>query len=88
MMRMIIDDKCDVKNVFEPADWLKDPFDGTFDQEWVAPGSTPGNYHSDEFLIQPIQKPLLVRSSCIEFFSSNAFFWYIASHIIIPNSES
>ena len=22
---MIISDQCDVKNVFEPADWLKDP---------------------------------------------------------------
>ena len=28
---MIISDQCDVKNVFEPDDWLKDPFDVTFD---------------------------------------------------------
>ena len=33
MIRMIIDDQCDVKNVFEPADWLKDPFDVTFDPD-------------------------------------------------------
>ena len=32
-IRMIIDDQCDVKNVFKPADWLKDPFDVTFDQD-------------------------------------------------------
>ena len=30
---MIIDDKCDVKNAFEPADWLKDSFDVTFDPD-------------------------------------------------------
>ena len=33
MIRMIIDDQCDVKNVFEPADWLKDLFDVTFDPD-------------------------------------------------------
>ena len=32
-IRMIIDDQCDVKNIFEPADWLKDPFDVTFDPD-------------------------------------------------------
>ena len=30
---MIIDDECDVKNAFEPADWLKDPFYVTFDPD-------------------------------------------------------
>ena len=30
---MIIVDQCDVKNVFEPDDWLKDPFDATFDPD-------------------------------------------------------
>ena len=64
MIRMIIDDQCDVKNVFEPADWLKDPFDVTFDPDWVAPGSTPGNYYSYQFLIEPIQKPPLVPFHC------------------------
>ena len=33
MIRMLIDDQCDVKNVFEPADWLKDPFDVIFDPD-------------------------------------------------------
>ena len=28
---MIISDKCDVKNVFEPDDWLKDTFDVMID---------------------------------------------------------
>ena len=32
-IRMIIDDQTDVTNVFEPADWLKDPFDVTFDPD-------------------------------------------------------
>ena len=40
---MIIDYQCDVENVFEPADWLKDLFDVTFDPDWVAPGSTLRN---------------------------------------------
>ena len=30
---MIIDDQYDVKNIFEPADWLEDPFDVTFDPD-------------------------------------------------------
>ena len=30
---MIIDDQRDVKNVFEPADWLTDWFDVTFDSD-------------------------------------------------------
>ena len=32
---MIISDQCDVKNVFEPDDWLKDPFDVTFDLDLI-----------------------------------------------------
>ena len=46
---MIIDDHSDVKNVFELADSLKDPFDVTFDPDWVAPGSIPGDNRSYVF---------------------------------------
>ena len=61
---MIIDDQCDVKNVEEPADWLEDPFDVTFDLDWVAPWSTPGNFDSYQFLIEPIQKLVLMDFHC------------------------
>ena len=27
---------------------------------WVAPGSIPGNFHSNQFLIEPIQKQVLM----------------------------
>ena len=61
MIRMIIDDQSDVKNVFEPADWLKDPrLSGARIHTWELSLLS--------VLIEPIQKPPLVDFNCIEIF--------------------
>ena len=61
MIRMIIDDQSDVKNVFEPADWLKDPrLSGAGIHTWELSLLS--------VLIEPIQKPPLVDFNCMYFF--------------------
>ena len=70
IIRMIINDQCDVKNVFESADWLKDPFDVTFDPDWVAPTRL---INTDVWITQPeqmknlLKKGLIVHISFIEY---------------------
>ena len=55
--------------------------------DWVAPGSTPGNYHSYQFLIEPIQKPPLVDFHCIahKYWVSNH---WIQNHLRVTASEA